>query len=82
MKPQSLSRAHNATDAERADATINATDADKRFATLQARAARAGFELHADPRGGYYATRWGQVREFRSMAGVERWIELVTGGKA
>lgn len=57
--------------------------ADKRFATLQARAALAGFSLHADPRGGYYATRWGQVREFRSgLDGVERWIELVTGGKA
>lgn len=80
---QSQSRSHSATDAEQAPALPVGAAPDKRFATLQARAALAGFSLHADPRGGYYATRWGQVREFRSgLDGVERWLEIVTGRKA
>lgn len=69
----------SATDAEQAHG-LAAGASDKRFATLQARAAQAGFALHADKRGAYYATRWWQVREFRSgLDGVERWLELVTG---
>ena len=34
----------------------------KAFATLAAEAALAGYELRADPLGGYYVTRWGQMR--------------------
>lgn len=56
-----------------------ATTTDKRFTTLQARAAQAGFALHADPRGGYYATRWGQVRMFDTLGDVEQWVRVVVG---
>ena len=54
----------------------------KAFATLAASAALAGYELRPDPLGGYYVTRWGQLRMFDSLAEVEQWLRFVTGKKA
>ena len=57
-------------------------DEAKRLATLQARAALKGYELQADPLGGFYATRWGHLKLFDSLEDFERWFAFVTGGKA
>lgn len=50
-----------------------------RFATLQARAALSGYALHADPNGGFYATRWGQLRMFDALDECEAWVDRVSG---
>lgn len=54
----------------------------KRLATLTAQAALAGYVVRADPMGGYYVTRWGQMRMFDSLAEVEQWLQMVTGKRA
>jgi hypothetical protein len=53
----------------------------KAFATLAASAALAGYELRADPLGGFYVMRWGQMRMFDTLAEVEQWLRVVVGKK-